>query len=35
MVSDFIGAAFPWIVMGLGVAFVLAYGNNKKDKAEK
>jgi hypothetical protein len=35
LISDFIGAAFLWIVMGLGIAFVLTYGNSKKDKAEK
>ena len=35
MITDFLGAAFPWIAIGLGVAIVLTYQNKKKDQDAK
>lgn len=28
-IIDFINAAFPWVVMGLGTALFCTYSNNK------
>ena len=27
--SDFIGAAFPWVAFGIVIAFILTYMNSK------
>lgn len=35
MIYEFFSSAFPWIVMGIGVAIVVVYMNRKNDKYGK
>lgn len=32
MVGDFLGAAYPWIILGVFVAFSCAFMNRRKSK---
>lgn len=35
MVADFLNAAFPWVVMGVGLACVMTYFHSKENKCDK
>ena len=35
MVAEFARAAFPWVAMGIAIAFVLTYWNEKDKKQDK